>query len=108
MVWIGKNLQAQIDELNARRIQEEVDREWRTREKAEAIKRLENQRRLRSARDEQINSKIQMQAMEIEREKKEFEKILAMQKEALCREEKEREKKRRQALMHRSEILKQV
>ncbi|OXU26641.1 hypothetical protein TSAR_004702 [Trichomalopsis sarcophagae] len=104
----ARQLQAQIDELNAARIQEEVSREWRQREKAEAIKRLENQRKLRSVRDQQINNKMQMQAMEIEREKKEFEKILALQKEALCREEKEREKKRRQALLHRSEILKQV
>ncbi|XP_008216445.1 cilia- and flagella-associated protein 45-like [Nasonia vitripennis] len=104
----ARQLQAQIDELNATRIQEEVSREWRRREKAEAMKRLENQRKLRSVRDQQINSKMQMQAMEIEREKKEFDKILALQKEALCREEKEREKKRRQALVHRSEILKQV
>ena len=107
-IFIISHLQAQIDELNASRIQEEVEREWRRREKEEAVRRAETQKRLRNARDQQISNKIHQQAMEIEREKREFEKILAMQKEAICREERERERRRRQALAHRSEILKQV
>lgn len=101
-------IQAQIEELNAARIQEEVEREWRRKEKAEAIHRAETLKALRKARDAQINNKIQLQALEIQREKNEFEKILALQKESLCREEKEREKKHKRALKHRSEILKQV
>lgn len=69
---------------------------------------MESLKQLREAREAQITTKMQMQAMEIEREKREFEKIVQLQKEAFCREEKEREKKRRQAMQHRSEILKQV
>lgn len=72
------------------------------------MKRAETLKRLKNARDQQIDNKMRLQAMEVERERREFEKIVAMQKEALCREEKELEKKRRQALKHRSEILKQV
>jgi flagellar hook-basal body complex protein FliE len=101
-------LQNQLDDMNAARIQEEVEREWRRREKEKARLDAENQKNLRLARDKQITHKINLQALEIEREKQEFEKILKMQKEAVCREQKEREKKHKQALVHRSEILKQV
>lgn len=90
------------------RIQEEVEREWRRREKEEAIKRAETLKALRESREAQINKKTQLQALEMQREKMEFDKILALQKEAMCREEMERDKRHRQALKHRSEILKQV
>ncbi|KAJ8679865.1 hypothetical protein QAD02_015652 [Eretmocerus hayati] len=104
----AQDVQAQIDELNASRVTEEVEREWRRREKEEALKKIENLEKLRDSRQKQIERKIQLQAMEMEREKREFEKILALQREALCREEKQREKKKREALKHRSEILRQV
>ena len=49
-----------------------------------------------------------MQAIELDRERREFENIVRVQKEAFCREQKELEMKQRKALIHRSEILKQV
>lgn len=49
-----------------------------------------------------------MQAIEIERERREFERIVRVQRAAFCREKKELEQKQQQALIHRSEILKQV
>lgn len=49
-----------------------------------------------------------MQAIEIERERREFERIARVQKAAFCKEKKELEQKQQQALIHRSEILKQV
>lgn len=102
------NLQAQIDEINAARVQEEVEREWRRKEKEEALKKLETQKILQKGREEQINNKRIMQAIEIERERREFERIARVQKTAFCREKKELEQKQQQALIHRSEILKQV
>ncbi|KYQ57321.1 Coiled-coil domain-containing protein 19, mitochondrial [Trachymyrmex zeteki] len=101
-------LQAQIDEINAARVQEEVEREWRQKEKEEALKKLEAQKILQKQREEQINNKRIMQAIEIERERQEFERIVRVQKAAFCREKKELEQKQQQALIHRSEILKQV
>lgn len=100
--------QAQIDEINAARVQEEVEREWRQKEKEEALKRLEDQRILQREREEQINNKRIMQAIEIERDRREFERIVRVQRAAFCREKKELEQKQQQALIHRSEILKQV
>ncbi|KOC58900.1 Coiled-coil domain-containing protein 19, mitochondrial [Habropoda laboriosa] len=102
------DLQKRIDELNAARIQEEVERQWRQKEKEEALKKAEAQKSLMEEREKQISSKRLMQAIELERERCEFEKIVRVQKEAFCREQKELEKKHRQALLHRSEILKQV
>lgn len=102
------NLQEQIDEINAARIQEEVEREWRRREKEEALKRLEAQKILQKEREDQISNKRVMQAIEIERDRREFERIVRVQKSAFCREKKELEQKQQQALVHRTEILKQV
>ncbi|XP_012536175.2 cilia- and flagella-associated protein 45 isoform X2 [Monomorium pharaonis] len=101
-------LQMQIDEINAARVQEEVEREWRRKEKKEALKKLEAQRILQREREEQINNKRIMQAIEIERERREFERIVRVQKAAFCREKKELEEKQQQASIHRKEILKQV
>lgn len=94
--------------MSATRIQEEVERQWRQKEKEEALKRAEAQKLLIEERKKQINNKRVMEAIELERERREFEKIVRVQKEAFCREQKELEKKQRQALIHRSEILKQV
>lgn len=102
------NFQAQIDEINAARIQEEVEREWRQKEKEEALKRLEAQRILQKEREEQINNKRVMRTIEIERDRREFEKIIRVQRAAFCREKKELEQKQQQILIHRNEILKQV
>lgn len=102
------NFQAQIDEINAARVQEEVEREWRQREKEEVLKKLEAQRILQRDREEQINNKRVMQAIEIERDRREFEKIVHVQRAAFCKEKKELEQKQQQILIHRNEILKQV
>ncbi|KAF7418351.1 hypothetical protein HZH68_001004 [Vespula germanica] len=103
-----QDLQAQIDAINADRIQEEVEREWRRKEKEEAMKKIETIQDLRKGREEQIKNKKLIQAIEIDREKREFERILRVQKEAFCHDKKNREKKQQEALVHRSEILKQV
>ncbi|KAI4490938.1 hypothetical protein M0802_010612 [Mischocyttarus mexicanus] len=104
----AQDLQIQIDAINADRVQEEVEREWRRKEKEEALKKIETIMDLKKGREEQIKNKISMQAIEIGREKREFERILRVQKEAFCRDKKNREKKHKEALDHRSEILKQV
>ncbi|XP_014607066.1 PREDICTED: cilia- and flagella-associated protein 45 [Polistes canadensis] len=103
-----QDLQIQIDAINADRVQEEVEREWRRKEKEEALKKIETIMDLKKGREEQIKNKRSMQAIEIDREKREFERILRVQKEAFCRDKKNREKKHQEALNHRNEILKQV
>jgi len=72
------------------------------------LKKLEAQRTLWKEREEQINTKRIMQAIEIERERREFEKIVREQEAAFDKEKKELEQKQQKALIHRSEILEQV
>lgn len=97
-----------IDEINMIRVQEEVEREWRQREKEEAVKRVKAKRLLWKEREEQIHNKRIMQAIEIERNRREFERIVREQEAGFCKEKKELEQKQQQALIHRSEILEQV
>lgn len=101
-------LQAHIDEINMDRVREDVEREWRRKEKEAALKRLEAEKMLQKERMEQINNKRIMQALEIERDKRESERIVRMQEAALCKEKAELERKQQQALILRAEILKQV
>lgn len=85
-----------------------MERQWREKEREEAVKKAEALKHLMEERGKQINGKQLMQALELERERREFEKIVRVQKESFCREQKVLEKKQREALIHRSEILKQV
>ncbi|XP_043273968.1 cilia- and flagella-associated protein 45-like isoform X2 [Venturia canescens] len=104
----AQDVQAQIDEINAARVHEEVEREWRRKEKEEAVKRAEKLKKIEMDRKEQIYGRKMIQAMEMERDRREFEKILNVQREAICRDEKLREIKEREARRYRSEILRQV
>lgn len=90
------------------RVREEVERDWRRKEKEDALRRLEAQKMLQKERMEQINNRRIMQAIEIERDKREFERTVRIQEAALCKEKKEAERKQQQALILRAEILKQV
>ncbi|EFN86341.1 Coiled-coil domain-containing protein 19 [Harpegnathos saltator] len=103
-----REIQAHIDEINMTRVREEVEREWRRKEKEGALKRLEAQKMLQKGRMEQINNKRIMQAIEIERDRREFERIVRVQQAALCKEKEERERKQQQTSILRAEILKQV
>lgn len=85
-----------------------MEREWRRKEKEEALKRQEIQRILQQEREQQINNKRMMQAIEIERDKREFEKIVRVQQAEFSKEQKELERKQQQASIHSCEILKQV
>ena len=49
-----------------------------------------------------------MQALEIQRDKEQFNQIIAYQNQAEKRDAKEKERKHKEALYHRSELLKQV
>ena len=68
MITLSQFGQERIDEIECARIQEEVEREWRQKEKEEALRRAEVQRALKEEREKQINNKRIMQAIELERE----------------------------------------
>ncbi|XP_008552554.1 cilia- and flagella-associated protein 45-like [Microplitis demolitor] len=102
------DFKSQIEELNEIRIKEEVEREWRKREKEQALNKLKTRHQFSQARQDQIKFRKILQAMEIERDKREFDKIIAEQKEALLKEQEKLKQQQLQAQRYRNEILKQV
>ncbi|KAK5641337.1 hypothetical protein RI129_009884 [Pyrocoelia pectoralis] len=90
--------QSAKDELNALRRQEEVEREWREKERKAAAKRKQQLEDMRIGRNRQIEDLRRTQALEIQKERDEFMKI-----------DIEKHKKIKEAAMHhRKDLLKQV
>nr|CAD7259351.1 unnamed protein product [Timema shepardi] len=103
-----QDLQAEMDELNAQRIQDEVEREWRKKEREAAKKKAEEDIAMKKARELQIQDRRRMQALEIAREKKEFESVLKVQIESAEKSKLENLKKKNETEAYRSAILKQI
>lgn len=64
------------DALRAKRNQEVADREWRRKEKENAQKKVETEARLRKSRLEQVAFKEHTLAVQVQRDRDEFERIL--------------------------------
>jgi len=85
--------QAERDALRAKRNQEQNEREWRRREKEEAEKRAQVALQMSRAREEQINHKLHFQAIQAQRERQEFQRILGGQEREIVKEKESKEKK---------------
>ena len=72
----ARDLQADKDALRAKREQERREREWRDKEKFEALKKVQTEDEMRLAREWQIKNKEQHLAVEAARERTEFERVL--------------------------------
>lgn len=64
------------DALRAKRNQEVADREWRQKEKENAQKKMETEEKLRKSRLEQVAFKEHTLAVQVQRDRDEFERIL--------------------------------
>lgn len=64
------------DALRAKRNQEVADREWRRKEKENAQKKMETEAKLRKSRLEQVAFKEHTLAVQVQRDRDEFERIL--------------------------------
>lgn len=71
----AQDQQALFDELNAQRIQEEVEREWRTKQLAIAKKKKEDLEQLHLARAKQIEDIRKAQAIELARDEQQFHQV---------------------------------
>lgn len=67
--------QAMFEEMNARRVQEEVERAWRIKEIEQARKKKEELRQLHLAREKQIEDIRRAQAIELARDEQEFHQV---------------------------------
>ncbi|XP_040308404.1 cilia- and flagella-associated protein 45 isoform X2 [Herpailurus yagouaroundi] len=100
--------QAQQDALRAKRNQEVADREWRRKEKENAQKKMETEAKLRQSRLEQVAFKEHALAVQVQRDRDDFERILRAQREQIEKERLEAEKKAAGRLRHADELRRQV
>ncbi|XP_027946804.1 cilia- and flagella-associated protein 45 isoform X1 [Eumetopias jubatus] len=104
----AQDYQAEQDALRAKRNQEVADREWRRKEKENAQKRVETEAKLRKSRLEQVAFKEHTLAVQVQRDRDEFERILRAQREQIEKERLEEEKKATGRLRHANELRRQV
>ncbi|KAI4579483.1 hypothetical protein MJT46_000851 [Ovis ammon polii x Ovis aries] len=104
----AQDYQAEQDALRAKRNQEFADREWRRKEKENAQKKLETEAMLRKSRLEQVAFKEHTLAVQVQRDRDEFERILRAQREQIEKERLEEEKKATGRLQHANELRRQV
>ena len=99
---------AEQDALRAKQAQDATEREWRQKEREAQLRKEEEDRRMKAARSLQIKQKEHFQAVQAERERQVFERILSKQlKEAQI--EKKHDKERHGAnIQHAAEIRKQI
>ncbi|ELV10591.1 Coiled-coil domain-containing protein 19, mitochondrial, partial [Tupaia chinensis] len=100
--------QAEQDALRAKRNQEAADREWRRKEKEKAQKKIETEAKLRKSRLEQVAFKEHTVAVQVQRDRDEFERILRAQREQIEKERLEEEKAATGRLQHANELRRQV
>ncbi|KAK2503072.1 hypothetical protein MC885_020719, partial [Smutsia gigantea] len=104
----AQDYQAEQDALRAKRNQEAADREWRRKEKEKAQKEMDKEARLRKSRLEQVAFKEHALAVQVQRDRDEFERILRAQREQIAKERLEEERRVAGRLQHANELRRQV
>ncbi|XP_066565471.1 cilia- and flagella-associated protein 45 [Amia ocellicauda] len=99
---------AEQDELRARRNQEATEREWRKKEREQALKKAREEERLNRARLEQVTHKEHLLAIQAGRERAEFERVLRAQQDAVAEERRREEKHRLELQRHADGVRQQV
>ncbi|XP_054760160.1 cilia- and flagella-associated protein 45-like [Lytechinus pictus] len=104
----AKDYQAEKDAQRAKRNQEERERDWRRKEKEEAIIKTETERMLKEAREVQVQNKDHFLAVQAQRERAEFERVLRAQQEAMEKDRMEEEETKHNRLTHADDVRKQI
>ena len=72
----ARDEQAERDTLRAKRAQEQAEREWRKKEAGEMRKKAETEDMLKAARSQQMEQKEHFLAVQAQRERADFERVL--------------------------------
>ncbi|KAG2469914.1 CFA45 protein, partial [Polypterus senegalus] len=99
---------AEQDALRARRSQEAAEREWRRKEKEQALKKAEEDERLRLARLEQVAHKEHVHAILAARERAEFERVIKAQQEEIARGREKEERLKKEQLTYSDMVRQQI
>ncbi|XP_015740127.1 cilia- and flagella-associated protein 45 [Coturnix japonica] len=100
--------QAEKDALRAKRSQEAAEREWRRKEKEKAQKKAEMEEQLRQGRNKQIADREHCMAVQVMRDRKDFERILRAQQEQIEKEKAEEARRAALQLAHADDIRRQI
>jgi len=100
--------QAERDALRAKRNQEQTEREWRRKEKGEANKRAAIAEEMRKARQDQIQHKLHFQAIQAQRERQEFERILHEQERKIRVDHESKQEKLVEMQSHSHQLRAQI
>jgi len=104
----AKDEQAERDALRAKRAQEQAERDWRRKEAIEMKKKAEMEESLIAARSVQMQQKEHFLAVQAQRERNEFERVLRAQKELVEKQKREEEVVRKKKLSHADEVRAQI
>ncbi|KAM4013241.1 cilia- and flagella-associated protein 45 isoform 2-T2 [Anomaloglossus baeobatrachus] len=99
---------AEQDALRAKRNQEAMERSWRQKEKEEAKKQAEMNSTLKKTRLEQVAQKEHFLAVQAQRDRAEFDRVLWVQRELMEKERKEQADKASELMKHAGELRRQV
>jgi hypothetical protein len=97
-----------LDELRAKRAFEAAERKHREHEQAAALRKAEQQRDINRQRERQMSAKEMQLALEIQREKAEFEENQHVQREYLQAEDAQRKRRDAANAQHRTQLASMV
>jgi len=104
----ARDEQAERDALRAKRAQEQAEREWRHKEAEEQRKKAETEDMLKHARSQQMDQKEHFLAVQAQRERADFERVLKAQKELVEKEKCAEGEKRKQRDVYADEVRVQI
>ncbi|KAJ8924075.1 hypothetical protein NQ315_006856 [Exocentrus adspersus] len=104
----AQDYRAQMDEMNALRMYEEKEKEWRDKEKAAALKRKQMVEDLKQCRAKQLEDIRKQQAVALARDEEDFMKVAKVQRMLLDKDLVEKKKREEQKLKHKKELLRQI
>lgn len=104
----ARDEQAERDALRAKRAQEQTEREWRQKEAEEARKKAEQEAMLTEARAVQMENKEHFLAVQAQRDRSEFERVLRAQKELVEKDKREEEEQMRRRRLYADDVRTQI
>ncbi|RUS83915.1 hypothetical protein EGW08_008329 [Elysia chlorotica] len=104
----ARDEQAERDALRAKRAQEQAERDWRRKEAEEMRKKAELEASLKQARSVQMEQKEHFLAVQAQRERAEFERVLRAQKELVEKQKREEDQAKSKRHQHADSVRSQI
>jgi len=104
----ARDEQAERDALRAKRAQEQAERDWRKKEAEESRKKAETESMLKVARTQQMEQKEHFLAVQAQRERADFERVLIAQQELVEKEKREEVEKVSQRRVYADDVRDQI